>query len=59
MIKNFRLLVDTPKLRVLKLSHNQLTELPTQIRHSLVEELSLEHNQLTHLPEEIFVNLPK
>ncbi|XP_052816622.1 PH domain leucine-rich repeat-containing protein phosphatase 2-like isoform X2 [Mya arenaria] len=54
-----RLLCGSPKLRVLSLSHNQLTSLPSEVGNSVLEEISVEHNHLDHLPESLFVNLPK
>ena len=56
------MLVDIPsdlfrvgsKLRVLHLSNNQITKLPSSIRHlTLVEDIRLANNELEELPEEI------
>lgn len=55
----YRLFSATQKLKVLQLSHNLLTELPSEVGAAVLEELSLEHNQLMQLPDDLFVNLAK
>ena len=55
----FRLLSETQKLKVLQLSHNLLSELPSDVGDTVLEELSLEHNQLMQLPYDLFEKLSK
>lgn len=55
----YRLLSATQKLKVLHMSHNLLTELPSEVGAAVLEELSLERNQLMQLPDDLFVNLAK
>ncbi|XP_071092127.1 PH domain leucine-rich repeat-containing protein phosphatase 2-like [Haliotis cracherodii] len=54
-----RMLTDARKLKILRVNHNQLKLLPTDIKHCLIEELHLERNLLTQLPPELFIRANK
>lgn len=53
-----KLLSSLPALRVLNLSHNNLTVLEPQALTGSLRELDLSHNQILSLPENVSVGLP-
>ncbi|KAK6186255.1 hypothetical protein SNE40_008326 [Patella caerulea] len=51
-----RLFCGAQKLKVLRVNHNKLNKLPSDVKNCIIEELHIEHNELTQLPPEIFIN---
>lgn len=55
----FRLFCDARKLKVLNLSHNKISEVPSDLQNCVLEELHLEHNCLTLLPGHLMLQASK
>ncbi|XP_061163217.1 PH domain leucine-rich repeat-containing protein phosphatase 2-like isoform X1 [Saccostrea echinata] len=54
-----RLFCDARKLKVLNMSHNQISEVPTDTQNCVLEELHLEHNCLNLLPGHLMLQANK
>lgn len=54
-----RLFCDARKLKVLNLSHNKISEVPSDLQNCVLEDLHLEHNCLTLLPGHLMLQASK